>query len=65
MDTRRFDRNADQLSQIMHHFRQIRATSRIAFTDRTDVMLGNAIVMLQAVLDINDEIAENAAKGVL
>ena len=37
----------------------------VPFTDRYNVMLGNAIVMLQAVLDINDEIAENAQKGVL
>lgn len=62
---RRFDRNADQLCQIMNHFRQIRTTSRVPFTDRNDIMLGNAITMLQAVIDINDEIARAAQKGVL
>ncbi len=64
MNNRRFDRNADQLAQIMNHYRQLRQTM-IAMNDNVDIMLENAIVMLDAILEINDKIAESAQKETL
>ena len=65
MDARRFDRNADQIAQILNHYRRIRSTSLIPFQDDNDMLLQKAITMLDHVLQINDTIAELAQKGLL
>ena len=62
MDSRRFDRNADQLSQILKHFRQIQG--KVHFGGR-EIMIENAIVMIEAILDINDDLGDLAGKGLI
>ena len=62
MDSRRFDRNADQLSQILKHFRQIQG--KVQFGGR-EIMIENAIVMIEAILDINDDLGDLAGKGLI
>ena len=53
MDPRRFDRNADQLSQIMNHYRLIQAER----CNGKSVLVANMITMLEYCLQVNDEVA--------
>ena len=62
MDARRFDRNADQLSQILKHFRQLKG--QVYFGGR-QIMIENAIVMLEAILDINDDLGDLSGRGLI
>lgn len=62
MDARRFDRNADQISQILGHYRKIRT---LIYDHEHDLMLQSAIVMLDSLLEINDKLGESAEKGLI
>lgn len=53
MDPRRFDRNADQLSQILNHYRLIQSQR----CNGQSVLVGNMITMLEYCLQVNDEVA--------
>ena len=54
MASRRFDRNADQLCQILAHFRQITPFSRDKFAEHRRQ---HAIRLLEQLLNANDELA--------
>lgn len=62
MDSRRFDRNADQIAQILGHYRKIRT---LIHDREHDLMLQSAIVMLDSLLEINDKLGESAEKGLI
>tara|TARA_Y100001937_G_C7053850_1_gene300428 strand:- start:699 stop:893 length:195 start_codon:yes stop_codon:yes gene_type:complete len=63
--TRRFDRNADQICQILGHLRLLQRRLQHPVPGNHDVMIQNAIVMLDALLDINDDLAKAVEKGVI
>ena len=62
MNGRKFDKNADQLCQILAHFRMIQRTRQ---PSRYSIMVENGIVMLEALLDINDDLAQADKKELL
>ena len=62
MNGRKFDKNADQLCQIVAHYRLLQRTKQ---PSRYSIMIENAIVMLEAILDINDDVGKAEQKGVL
>jgi len=61
MDSRRFDRNADQLSQIFHHVTRIpQHKSHDGLMKRHRLLL-----LLEEALKLNDELAKMVEKGLL
>ena len=61
MGVSRYDKNADQLCQIMNHLR-----SNKHHSDQTAEMWRvNALVMLEAVLELNDELGKMEEKGLI
>ena len=61
MDARRYDRNADLLAQIYWHMNKKTHTTH----ERAEIMRQNMLVMLQACLDINDELGKLTEKGLI
>lgn len=61
MDARRYDRNADQLSQIFWHFTRKQREYRTQPAQRIDRMLE----LLEEALRLNDELAILAEKGLI
>lgn len=58
-DTRRFDRNADQISQILGHYRQIMLNNMYRNTNCVpSVDIAKMIQMMEDALKINDKVAE-------
>jgi len=53
MDKRRFDRNADQLCQIMNHYRLLQDKK----CNGESVLIENMLTMLEYCLQVNDEVA--------
>ena len=61
MDARRYDRNADQLSQIIWHYARLaRQKSPNVHPQIDDIMR-----LLYECLQMNDELAQMAEKGLL
>ena len=61
MDARRFDRNADQLSQIFWHFTKLQKQQMPNKDEKIELMLA----WLQSCLKLNDKIAEDSEKGLI
>jgi hypothetical protein len=61
MDPRRFDRNADQLSQIFWHFTKLQKQQQPKPSAEINYMLG----LIQKALMVNDELAEKKEKGLI
>lgn len=61
MDSRRFDRNADQLSQILWHFTKLQKQQFPNNVHELDKMLE----LLQFALQLNDDIAALREKGLI
>lgn len=61
MDSRRFDRNADQLSQIFFHVNRIFTTTSNPATEIKLEMLAK----LEELLELNDKLGEMAGKGLI
>lgn len=61
MDSRRFDRNADQLSQIFWHYTRLQREYRTQPSPRIDRILE----LLEEALRINDEIGTFRQKGLI
>ena len=59
MGVSRYDKNADQLCQIINHLRQNQHFSH----DRAEMWRVNALVMLEAVLELNHELGKMTDKG--
>jgi len=62
MDARRYDRNADQLSQIFWHFTRKRKTLTSLEHGPT---IDRMIELLEEALRINDEVGTLAEKGLI
>jgi hypothetical protein len=66
MDTRRYDRNADQLTQILTHLRTVRGGIYISTGKRAQKYydeISDAIDMILELIKINDELGFATAKG--
>lgn len=61
MDSRRFDRNADQLSQIFWHMTKLQKQRFPENHPKLEFMLAH----LQACLKLNDDIAAMREKGLI
>lgn len=61
MDTRRYDRNADQLSQIYWHYARLQRHYRVQPCPRIDEMMK----LIEQALVINDELGQMAEKGLI
>jgi len=61
MGVSRYDKNADQLCQIIKHFRTCKHYSH----ERAEMWRVNALVMLEAVLELNDELGKMDEKGLI
>ena len=61
MGVSRYDKNADQLCQIINHLRTCKHYS----DDRAEMWRVNALVMLEAVLELNDELGKLDEKGLI
>ena len=61
MDARRYDRNADQLSQIMWHYMRLARQKSPNVHPQIDVILR----LLHEALQINDELGQMAGKGLI
>lgn len=61
MGVSRYDKNADQLCQIINHLRSNKHYSH----DRAEMWRVNALVMLEAVLELNDELGKMDEKGLI
>ena len=61
MDARRFDRNADQLSQILWHFTRLDKENGNAWTDELHEMLN----LSEQALKLNDKLGQAAQQGLI
>lgn len=61
MDARRYDRNADQLSQIFWHFSNIPQHRRGLYQHDVEHMLE----LIQQALYLNDKLGKAAEKGLI
>jgi uncharacterized membrane protein YccC len=61
MDARRYDRNADQLSQIFWHYTRLQREKQPNPHPQIEDMLR----LLQSCLQINDELGQMAEKGLI
>ena len=61
MDARRFDRNADQLSQIYFHVNNIPTTTSNSATQIKIQMLEK----IEILLELNDRLGQMAQKGLI
>ena len=61
MDSRRFDRNADQLSQIFWHFTKLQKQQQPNPSAEINYMLE----LIQKCLLLNDDLAEMREKGLI
>ena len=66
MDARRYDRNADQLTQILRHLRMVKRGIYITTGKRAEKYheeISDAIDMVQELIKINDELGFATTKG--
>ncbi len=61
MGVSRYDKNADQLCQIINHLRKCKHYSH----DQAEMWRVNALVMLEAVLELNHELGKMTEKGLI
>ena len=61
MDARRYDRNADQLSQIFFHIQR----ASVYWEAQPALMAQELQVIIQRALYLNDELGKMAQKGLL
>lgn len=61
MDSRRFDRNADQLSQIFFHF----SNWNLFVDGQPALMRQELLIILQRAIYLNDEMGKMVEKGLI
>jgi len=61
MDAQRYDKNADQLCQIINHLRKCKHYDH----DQAEMWRQNMLVMLQSCLMLNDELGSMTEKGLI
>jgi hypothetical protein len=61
MDARRYDRNADQLSQIFWHLNRLPAQSRL----EAEILIVRYRQLIEEALRINDKLGQMAEKGLI
>ena len=61
MDARRYDRNADQLSQIFHHITRI----PVHKYHKALMYRHRMLLLLEEALKLNDELGKMAEKGLI
>ena len=61
MDSRRFDRNADQISQVFFHF----SNWNLAVDGQPSLMRQELLIILQRAIYLNDELGKMAEKGLI
>jgi hypothetical protein len=61
MDARRYDRNADQLSQIFWHLTRLPAQPRL----EAEILITRYKQLIEEALRINDELGQMAEKGLI
>lgn len=61
MDARRYDRNADQLSQIFWHLGRLNTTNN----EKATILKIEMRYLIEQALKINDELGQMAEKGLI
>lgn len=61
MDARRYDRNADQLSQIYFHMQR----ASVYWKGQPDLMATELQIIIQRALFLNNELGKMAEKGLI
>jgi len=65
MDARRYDRNADQLSQIFWHYTRLQRQTSHLNMGTGNPMVNRMLELLQEALQVNDDIAGLTEKGLI
>ena len=61
MDARRYDRNADKLSQILWHVNRLNTNNNALAAMKKDILLS----VLDDALQLNDDLGQMAEKGLI
>jgi len=65
MDNRRFDRNADQLSQIFWHYTRLQRQTSHLNMGTGNPSVNYMLELIQKALHVNNDIAELNEKGLI
>ena len=65
MDARRYDRNADILSQVIWHYTQLQKTLPTHRQEGTHLMINEMLELLTQAIHLNDNMGQFKEKGLI